>query len=70
MKPIIGEASYKDMTPADIDHYIHEAKLLRAEAVHDHLNAAGRLIARLFTPFAKKKRPTKATINRSDMVGA
>lgn len=74
MKPIIGEISYKDMTPEDVAYYVREAERLRAEAVSDMFSAMGVAIKGLFKASvkapAKPVLPTKVVINRSDMVGA
>lgn len=68
MKPIIGETSYKDMTPADIEHFLYEAKVMRSAAIHDFFKAMGRSIVGVVKFPAKKV--TKVSISRSDMVGA
>ena len=40
VKPIIGQTPYKDISPEELSRYMHEAELLRAEAVRDSLFAA------------------------------
>lgn len=70
MKPIIGEISYKDMTPEDIEHFMYEAQVMRSAAIHDLFKSAGRSIVGLFKSSDKTAAPSKVTIARSDMVGA
>jgi len=40
MKPIVGEISYKDMTPEDIARFREEAEEMRAEAVRNMVRGA------------------------------
>ncbi|MEQ8804389.1 MAG: hypothetical protein RLO05_04150 [Rhodospirillales bacterium] len=47
MKTIIGQTSYKEISPEELTRHLHEAELLRAEAVRDHFFALGRAISRL-----------------------
>ncbi|PIW27084.1 MAG: hypothetical protein COW30_12025 [Rhodospirillales bacterium CG15_BIG_FIL_POST_REV_8_21_14_020_66_15] len=47
MKDIIGHTSYKEITPEEMTRHLHEAELLRAEAVRDQFFALGRGIARI-----------------------
>lgn len=67
MKPIIGEISYKDMKPEDVERFIAEAQAMRSAMIHDMLRSAGRSITALARlPFKK----TKVSISRNEMVGA
>ena len=70
MKPIIGELSYKDMTPEDIERFMRDAQVMRSAAIQAFFRSAGRSIAGLFKLSAKTAKPTKVIIARSDMVGA
>lgn len=45
MKDIIGHTSYKEISPEELTRLLHEAEILRAESVRDHLFALGRGIA-------------------------
>jgi len=45
MKPIVGEISYKDMTPEDIARFREEAEVMRAEAIRDMFLASYRALA-------------------------
>lgn len=47
MNDIIGHTTYKEISPEEMTRMLHEAELLRAEAVRDHLFALGRGIARV-----------------------
>ncbi|MAY67567.1 MAG: hypothetical protein CMM77_10605 [Rhodospirillaceae bacterium] len=47
MKDIIGHTNYKEISPEELTRLLHEAEMLRAEAVRDHLFALGRGIARV-----------------------
>jgi len=42
VKPIIGSTTYKEISPEEITRLLHEAEILRAEAVRDSLFAAFR----------------------------
>lgn len=42
MKPIIGSTTYKEISPEEMTRLLHEAEILRAEAVRDSLFAAFR----------------------------
>lgn len=70
MKPIIGEISYKDMTSEDVEYFVRKAEKIRAEAINEMFSTLGRTIKGLFKAPKKPTLPTKAVINRSDMVGA
>jgi|GEM_PF-1167638 len=45
MKPIIGEISYKDMTPEDIARFREEAEEMRAEAIREMVKGVYRSFA-------------------------
>lgn len=45
MKPIIGEIKYPDMSQEEINRYMREAELLRAEAVRGMFKAVFRGVA-------------------------
>lgn len=47
MKEIIGHTSYKEISPEELTRHLHEAELLRAEAVRDQFFALGRGIGRI-----------------------
>ena len=47
MKDIIGQTTYKEISSEELTRLLHEAELLRAESVRDHLFALGRGVARL-----------------------
>ena len=47
MSNIIGQTSYKEISPEELTRHLHEAELLRAEAVRDHFFSLGRAISRL-----------------------
>lgn len=47
MKDIIGHTAYKEISPEELTRLLHEAELLRAEAVRDHFFALGHGVARL-----------------------
>lgn len=40
MKPIIGQTTYKELSPEELTRLMHEAEILRAEAVRDSFFAA------------------------------
>jgi hypothetical protein len=45
MKPIIGEISYKDVTPEDMKRFQMEAEKMRAAAIRSMFSAIGHGIA-------------------------
>ena len=47
MSTIVGHTTYKEISPEELTRHLHEAELLRAEAVRDHFFALGRGIARV-----------------------
>ncbi|MEQ9559004.1 MAG: hypothetical protein RIG67_24775 [Rhodospirillales bacterium] len=47
MKTIVGHTTYKEISPEELTRHLHEAELLRAEAVRDHFFSLGRAISRL-----------------------
>ena len=70
MKPIIGEIAYKDMTPQDIERYMHEAQVMRSAAISELFKGIRRAIARLFKAPAKSTKTSAAQIIRGKMIGA
>ena len=45
MKPIVGEISYKDVTPEDLKRFCIEAEKMRSEAIRSMFSAIGHGIA-------------------------
>lgn len=70
MKPIIGEIAYKDMTPEDIERFIHDAQVMRSEAISEIFKGLGRAISGLFKAPAKTANASAAPIIRGKMIGA
>ncbi|MBO6521209.1 MAG: hypothetical protein JJ900_09830 [Rhodospirillales bacterium] len=47
MKPIVGELSYKELSPEDIARFTREAEIMRAQEIHSMFRAIGRGVAHL-----------------------
>ena len=56
MKPVVGRITYREVTPEELTRALHQAEMLRAEAVRDSFFAIGHDIAFLARAVSRRVR--------------